>query len=110
MTETTSPGPRELPYHRLGEFCAYFLRVPAAHIVHIKSLIECYEEVAIVRTLDPREAQVVILTLEDSRTIVEAILTDLTDKLQMRPFTPPKDMSEDWLLATLPAEALIGPL
>ncbi len=57
-----------------------FLRVPRPEIAYVKFVFESYEGVAVVRTLDRREALLVVLAVPDfeaqARAVVRALASE----------------------------------
>ncbi len=60
-----------------------FVRVDPKRIVDLKSLLEGYEGLLVVRTQDPEEGIVQLLVSPDFRADVEAILADLSQRIWM---------------------------
>jgi hypothetical protein len=67
-------------------------------------VIESYEEVGLVRTLDRRAAVIVFLIGRDFRDAAESILRALADSVPLERIAPPEDAGEDWLLRLLRQE------
>jgi len=61
-----------------------YYRVNPRHIVLLKSLLEGYEGLTVVRTEDPGEAIVQILISPDFAADVEGILEDLSRRIWLR--------------------------
>lgn len=80
---------------------AIFLRVAPADIALIKFLFESYEEVAIVRTLDRRQAIIVVLVSRDYLDVARGILASLKRSVAIEEISPPGDAGEDWLMRFL---------
>jgi hypothetical protein len=76
----------------------YYFQLPRENIVTLKNLIEIYEGLGIVRTLNRAEGEIVILALKDTQSIIEKLIKDHAEELQMHPKSLPPDVSEDWLL------------
>ena len=78
-----------------------FLKIAPEDIVYLKSILESYEELGIIRTLNRLTGEIVILALKDT----EKPLLELLDALQkekeidFRIVPPPDIPSEDWLLS-----------
>jgi hypothetical protein len=80
---------------------AIFLRVAPSDIAYVKFVLESYEGVAVVRTLDRHDAVIVVLVVDDFRTIARSILQCLRRDVEFVEIPPPADACEDWLLRVL---------
>jgi hypothetical protein len=76
-----------------------FIKLPPEHIVSIKSIIEGYEGLGIVRTLNSQTGEVVILALEGTAEEIHKIVDDIRISLDLRMIPIPPSADEDWLLA-----------
>jgi len=76
----------------------FFLRLAPADIAFVKFIFESYEGVAVVRTLDRREAVIAVLVSADFIDVARGILRSLRETVAMSEVTPPAGVSEDWLL------------
>jgi hypothetical protein len=85
-----------------------FIKLPPEHIVSIKSIIEGYEGLGIVRTLNPQTGEVVILALEGTVEEVHKILEDIRTPLNLRIIPIPPSADDDWLLAGEDAPPSLG--
>ena len=81
-----------------SEICPIFLRIPAAEIVLLKSLLESYELLGELRTLDPDVAIVAILSLRGTAETVRQMLASEQDKVDWREIDCPEEYSGDWLV------------
>jgi hypothetical protein len=80
---------------------AVFLRVAPTDIAFVKFIIESYEEVGLVRTLDRRAAVIVFLIGVDFREVAESVLRSLENAVPLERVAPPDGAGEDWLLRLL---------
>ena len=78
-----------------------YLRVAPAEIAHIKFLVESYEGIGIVRTVDRHTAIIVVLGVEDFARDVAAILGELGDRVER--VEPPVTDADDWLMREINA-------
>jgi hypothetical protein len=78
-----------------------FVRVAPEQIAYWKFLFESYEELAIVRTLDRKEAVIVVLAMADYLPHVRAVLAEACARTGATEVPPPTDLSGDWLLPAL---------
>ena len=76
-----------------------YVRVHSRDIALIKFVIESYEGVAIVRTIDRAAAVIVLLVVPDSVPTVRAILASLAEQMPWEEVAPPS--TSDDLLVTL---------
>ena len=76
----------------------YFLRLPPKNIVMLKFIVESYEGIGIVRTLNSAVGEIVILAVKDTARELEKILEDLKPQLNFEPSEPPGSIKGDWLL------------
>ena len=75
------------------------LRIPPEHIVTLKYIVESYEGLAILRTLNRQEAQVVLLHPESSASTLEAILLELEKEFPLERLPLPESVPEEWYLS-----------
>jgi hypothetical protein len=73
------------------------LRVPRREIAYVKFVFESYEGVAAVRTLDRREALLVVLTTVDLEPIARRIVASLASEGVCEVTSPPPGFDGDWL-------------
>ena len=83
-----------------SELVPIFLRLPEAQIVLLKFLLESYEGLAVVRTLNAARGEVVVLALRDTEAEARAVVKDLAKDIQLVEIPRPADMSGDWLLSS----------
>lgn len=69
-----------------------FFRVDPRRIVDLKSLLEGYEGLLVVRTHDPGKGIVQLLVSPDFQTDVQNILEDLSATIWMEQVPPPQDI------------------
>jgi hypothetical protein len=78
--------------------CLIYLKLSPEHIVLLKFILEGYEELAILRTLDSDKAEVVVLALSDTETTVREIIRDISKHIYIEEIPEPKNLEGDWLL------------
>ena len=78
-----------------------FLKTPPENIVLLKSILESYEHLGELRTLDPKTGELVILALSDTEETVRSLLNSLIGKYNVRFIPQPKIRTKDWLMAEL---------
>ena len=87
------------------ELQAIFLATPPEHIAYLKFIFESYEEVGIIRTVDRKKAQIVLLVVTDFVDVARNILDSLKREVPLAEIPRPADMSDDWLMAELAKES-----
>lgn len=80
-----------------------YLRVHRPDIAYIKSIVESYELLGIIRTVDPEQAVIVLLVLEDSLQLAREVLGAMADEVSIEEVPRPAGLGDDWLLAELAA-------
>ena len=88
----------------LGEFIGVYLNIPPENIALLKAILESYDELGIVRTIDKKRGDIVILSLEDMRTDLENLLASLSAELKLTPLDTPIDLGDDWFLSEVDAK------
>ncbi len=78
-----------------------YLHVRRQDIAYIKFIVESYELLGIIRTVDPEKTVIVLLVLEDSLTLAREVLAALADEVDMKEVPRPAGLGGDWLLGEL---------
>jgi hypothetical protein len=68
-----------------------YLRLPPEQIAFVKFIVESYEGVAVVRTIDPAQAVIVLLIAGDFAAVARAILDSLKDTVPWEELPAPPD-------------------
>ena len=79
-------------------FRPIYLRLPTENVVFLKFLLETYEGIGELRTLDNDKGLVVILALTDTKEIVEKMLASEKTSLKWEYTTDIPDLKNDWLM------------
>ena len=75
----------EIPTKQLDDECvALFLEVPASKVVLLQGIIECYEGLGVVRTLDRSAHLICILTTPAMLDVCKKVLVTEQESLQWR--------------------------
>ncbi len=74
------------------------LELAPVDIALVKFLLESYEGIAVIRTMDRRRALIVVLVSRDFLDVARGILDGLRSSLQFREIPPPADAQREWLL------------
>ena len=78
-----------------------YLEICPPDIAYIKFVLESYEEVGIIRTIDRNRAVIVLLAVFDFVEIARAIIKSLQQEITLIEIPPPPDLSDDWLMREL---------
>lgn len=84
-----------------SELYPIYLQLPAANIVLLKFLLESYEGIAELRTLNSDQALVMLLALPDTVQAVEKLLDSEKHQLNWSIPVDPPNMDNDWLLSSI---------
>jgi hypothetical protein len=78
-----------------------YLEICPPDIAYIKFILESYEEVGIIRTIDRKRAVIVLLAVTDFVEVARAIINSLQQEIMLVEIPPPADLSDDWLMTEL---------
>ena len=78
-----------------------YLQVRRSDIAYIKFIVESYELLGIIRTVDPERAVIALLVLEDSLRLAREVLAALADEVVLEEIPCPAGLGDDWLLGEL---------
>jgi hypothetical protein len=81
-----------------------YLRVQRADIALIKFLLESYEGIGVVRTIDKKKATIVVLAMPDFINDIRAVLESLRAHMDWYEIPPPEEQ-DDWLMQRVKQEA-----
>lgn len=87
------------------ELQAVYLETPPEQIAYIKFIFESYEEIGIIRTIDRKQAIIVLLAVEDFIGAAREILDALKQEVPLVEILRPADLTDDWLMAELANES-----
>ncbi|MCS6925967.1 MAG: DUF4911 domain-containing protein [Candidatus Binatia bacterium] len=79
------------------DLCELYLRVRREDIALLKFVLESYEGIAIVRTIDRKKATVVVLAMPDFLHHVRAVLASLREHMDWYEIPAPA-VQDDWLM------------
>jgi hypothetical protein len=82
-----------------------YLETCPQDIAYIKFVLESYEEVGIIRTIDRKKAVIVLLAVEDFVETARAIVKSLQQEITLVEIPPPADLSDDWLMTELATDS-----
>jgi len=80
-----------------------YLRIQRTDIVLLKFVVESYEGIGIVRTIDRKKATVVILAMPDLIDHMWAVLESLREEMEWYEIPPPQEQ-DDWLMEKMKNE------
>lgn len=78
-----------------------YLEVRPADIAYIKFIIESYEILGIIRTVDRTKALIVVLAVPDALDLTHGVLAALGREIPIKQIPRPEEMGDDWLLTEL---------
>jgi hypothetical protein len=78
-----------------------YLEICPPDIAYVKFVLESYEEVGIIRTLDRKKALIVLLAVADFLEIARMIIKSLQQEITLTEIPPPPDLGDDWLMTEL---------
>jgi hypothetical protein len=81
----------------LTDLIEIYLRIRREDIALIKFVIESYEGIGIVRTIDRKKATVAVLAMPDLITHMRAVLESLREDMDWYEIPPPAEQ-DDWLM------------
>ena len=85
-----------------------YLEICPPDIAYIKFVLESYEEVGIIRTIDRKKAVIVLLAVADFVEIARAVIKSLQQEITLIEIPAPLDLSDDWLMTELAIDPLPG--
>ena len=82
-----------------------YLELRPEDIAYVKFIVESYEAVGIIRTVDRRKAVIVFLVVEDFLPVARALVAALHEEIQLNEIPRSPDVGDDWLMNELATEA-----
>jgi len=70
-------------------------------IAYVKFVLESYDGVGIIRTVDRRKAIIVALVVEDFLAAAHALFASLKNEVDLAEIPRPADIGDDWLMREL---------
>jgi hypothetical protein len=80
-----------------------YLRIQRTDIALLKFVVESYEGIGIVRTIDRKKATVAILAMPDLVDHMWRVLVSLREEMEWYEIPPPQEQ-DDWLMETMKNE------
>jgi hypothetical protein len=87
-----------------SDFQPVFLKLAPKNIVYLKGILESYDELGVLRTLDAKTGEVVILAISDLKPDLDQLIEALKGEIELEIQSCPAKWSErdenlgDWLL------------
>jgi hypothetical protein len=81
-----------------------YLEIAPADIAFLKFVVESYEGLGIVRTVDRAKAIVVVLATRELAAETRRVVQALARELEAREIGRPPDLPDDWLMRELATE------
>ena len=81
-----------------------YFEIRPEDIAYVKFIIESYECVGLIRTIDRKKAVIVVLVVEDFLAVARALLTSLQSEVEISEIPRPADVGDDWLMKELATE------
>ena len=73
-------------------------------IAYVKFVLESYDGVGIIRTVDRKRAVIVALVAEDFLATARHLFASLKNDIEMVEITRPEEVGDDWLMQELAVE------
>jgi hypothetical protein len=70
-------------------------------IAYVKFIIESYEVIGLIRTVDRKKAIIVVLVVEDFLAVGRALMDSLKSEIELSEIPRPADVGDDWLMKEL---------
>lgn len=90
---------RKMDIHKI------YLETRPEEIAYIQAVLESYEGVGIIRTVERKKAVIVILVVDDLLSVARSILDSLKHEARMTEIPRPADIGADWLMEELATDA-----
>lgn len=88
----------------MSDIEAFYLNIPPENIVLLKSILESYDELGIIRTIDKRRGDVAVLCVPDLKRELEALLHSVSAEVGITFLPIPETSGEDWFLHDVTGE------
>jgi Domain of unknown function (DUF4911) len=73
-------------------------------IAYVKFVLESYDGVGIIRTVDRKQAVIVALVVEDFLATARALFAALKNEIDIAEISRPTEIGDDWLMQELATE------
>jgi hypothetical protein len=82
-----------------------YLQLLPQDIAYIKFILESYEGVGIIRTVDRKKAIIVLLTTDSFLSTARSLVQALQQEIGLSEIVRPAEIGEDWLMRELATES-----
>jgi len=70
-------------------------------IAYVKFIVESYEVIGLIRTIDRKKAIIVVLIVEDFLAVGRSLMDALKSEIELSEIRRPADVGDDWLMTEL---------
>ena len=81
-----------------------YLEIAPEDIAYVKFILESYEGVGIIRTVDRKKAIIVLLATDSFLSTARELVNALKQEIGLAEVARPADLSDDWLMSELATE------
>jgi hypothetical protein len=74
-------------------------------IAYVKFIIESYEVIGLIRTIDRKKAVIVVLIVADFLAVGRSLMDALKNEIELSEIPRPADVGDDWLMQELATES-----
>lgn len=89
------------PIFQPSELVDVYVRLAPEDIAYLKFVIESYETVGFLRTIDPKAATLAVYLVPDFADVGMAILESVAREIRIERIPKPADLGDDWLVAEI---------
>jgi hypothetical protein len=82
-----------------------YFEIRPEDIAYVKFIIESYEVIGLIRTIDRKKAVIVVLILEDFLAVGRSLMDSLKSEIELSEIPRPADVGDDWLMQELATES-----
>jgi hypothetical protein len=82
------------------ELVEAYVRLPPEDIAYLKFVLESYETVGFLRTIDPQAATLVVFLVPEFAGVGRAILEAVSREIPLTVIDKPATLGDDWLVAS----------
>jgi len=81
-----------------------YFAIRAEDIAYVKFVLESYDGVGIIRTVDRKKAVIVALVVDDFLPTARRLFDALKNEIEIADIARPADIGDDWLMQELSTE------
>jgi len=78
-----------------------YFEIRPEDIAYVKFIIESYEVIGLIRTIDRKKAVIVVLIVEDFLAVGRSLMASLASEIELTEIPRPADVGDDWLMQEL---------